>query len=56
MMVVWLTMYMIHNPSKYDDVICEQPPRNCMEILSWVTLNCDDYVEQNTIIENNNEK
>ena len=25
MMVVWLTMYMVHNPSKYDDVICEQP-------------------------------
>ena len=25
MMVVWLTMYMVQNPSKYDDVICEQP-------------------------------
>ena len=25
MMVVWLTMYMVQNPPKYDDVICEQP-------------------------------
>ena len=25
MMVAWLTMYMVQKPSKYDDVICEQP-------------------------------
>ena len=27
MMVEWLTMYMVQNPPKYDDVICEQPLR-----------------------------
>ena len=25
MMVEWLTMYMVQNPPKYDDIICEQP-------------------------------
>ena len=43
MMVEWLTMYMVQNTPKYDDVICEQPLKPTYNPIA-MSVNVDEIL------------